>query len=136
MTSVLVKQNPSREREDDHQTRINERRWTDVRFQVADLDDPMGDKCQRQPAQNADHPRWEVRTENVDRRRMMAGHADRDPTKNNNCEPNGGKSQNCSNSSHLSNDLAARGELCVGLTVRGAGRARSPTLKARAAWLV
>src|ERR1044072_4498841 len=68
MTSVLVKQNPSREREDDHQTRINERRRTDVRFQVSLLDDPMGDKCQRQPAQNADHPRWEVRAENVHRR--------------------------------------------------------------------
>src|ERR1043166_4003544 len=134
--SVLVQQDPGREREDDHQTRIDERRRTDVRFQVLHLDEPVRDKCQRQPAQKTNHPSREVRAKNVDRRRMMAGDPNRDPTKNDNYEAERGKFQKYSTASHFCTRMPARGEPCVGLAVCIAGRARSPTLNASAAWLV
>src|SRR6266403_3890114 len=70
--SVLVEQNPGRECEDDHQRRIDERRRTNVRFQVARLDNPMRDESQRQSAHNTDHPGRKIGTENVDGRRVMA----------------------------------------------------------------
>src|SRR6266853_6589934 len=68
---------------------------------------------------------------------MMTGNVHRNQTKNDNCKAKGGKLQNCSTGSHLSNGLTARGELCNGLTAEGRsgradGRAKSPVLKASA----
>src|ERR1700693_1416009 len=72
---------------------------------------------------------------------MMTGNAHRNQTKNDNCKAKGGKLQNCSAGSHLSNALPARGELCNGLTAEGRsgpadGRAKSPVLKASSAAVV
>jgi hypothetical protein len=64
--SVLVKQNPGREREDDHQTRVDQRGRTDVRLQVTHLRNPMRDQRQRQSAQDADHPCWKIGAEHID----------------------------------------------------------------------
>ena len=54
-------------------------RRTEVRFQVAELHDPMRNERQRQAAQNADHPRRKIRAENIDRWRLVAEdlHCDR-----------------------------------------------------------
>ena len=66
--SVLVKENPRREGEDDHETRVDEWRRTEVGFQVADLQDPMGNQRQRQSANNADHPCRKIGAEKIDSR--------------------------------------------------------------------
>src|SRR3954469_15443511 len=133
--SVLVEQNPGRECEDDHQRRIDQRRRTNVRFQVAYLNDPVRDEGQRKAAQDTNHPGREIGTKNIDRRRMMTGNTHRNQTKNDDCEAEGGKLQNCSTRSHLSNGLKARTEPCNGLMAEGRsgradGRARSPVLNA------
>src|SRR3954451_11987371 len=65
--SVLVKQKPGREGEDDHEARVDERSRTEISFQVANLQDPVGNERQRQPAQDADHPGRKVRAEDIDR---------------------------------------------------------------------
>src|SRR6266496_681126 len=65
--SVLVKQNPRREGEDDHQAGIDQRRRTEVRFQLAHLNNPMSDERQRQSADNADHPCRKIGTDDIDR---------------------------------------------------------------------
>jgi len=93
----------------------------------------MLDKCQCQPAQNADHPRWEIRAENVDRRGMMAGDADRNEEQKDKSESESYKIENYSFGSHLSTRMTARGELSIDLTIGIKGRAKSPTLSARAA---
>jgi hypothetical protein len=97
----------------------------------------MRDQRQRQPADDADHPGREVRAKNVNRQRMLTGNAHCDETKKDNYEAGDNKLQNCSNGSHLSNDLTAPGEVCICLTtegrgVLGEGRAKSPTLNASA----
>ena len=66
--SVLVKENPRREGEDDHETRVDEWRRTEVGFQVADLQDPMGNQRQRQSANNTDHPCRKIGAEKIDSR--------------------------------------------------------------------
>src|SRR6266480_278361 len=63
--SVLVEQNPGRECEDDHQRRIDERRRTNVRFQFANLNDPVRDEGQSKAAQDTDHPGRKIGTENI-----------------------------------------------------------------------
>jgi hypothetical protein len=64
--SVLVKKNPGREGEDDHQARIDERGRTEVWLQMADLNDPMRNERQGQSADDADHPCRKVRAKNID----------------------------------------------------------------------
>jgi len=44
LQSILVKQDPRRECEDDHERRVDEWGGTDVRFQIASLNDPMRDE--------------------------------------------------------------------------------------------
>ena len=130
--SVLVEQNPSRECEDDHETGINERCRTDVRPQVQPLNNQLDGKRKREAAQDADHPRWKVRAEDVDCRGMMTGEADRDPPKNDNSQTDGGKPQKCSTGSHFCK-LLRRVNSIFGVTVAVGGLARSPTLNASAA---
>jgi len=135
--SVLVKQDPGCEREDDHQARVDNWCRADVWFQIAKLDERMRDQRQRQAADDADHPRREVRAKNVHRQGMLTGNAHCHETKKENDEAGDNKLQNCSNGSHLSNDFAAPGDFCVCLTteargVLGEGRAKSPTLNASA----
>jgi hypothetical protein len=89
--SVLVEKNPGREGENDHETRINEGRRTNVRFEIANLNDPMRDQCKRQSAQDADHPGRKIRAENIDRQRMVIGSPRRDEKKNDNHETSGDK---------------------------------------------
>src|SRR4051794_24986436 len=59
--SILVEQNPGRECENDHQARINERARTEEGFQIAGLNDPMGDERQGKSANDADHPGRKIR---------------------------------------------------------------------------
>src|SRR5947208_16803074 len=66
--SVLVEQNPGRECEDDQQRRIDERRRTNVRFQFANLNNPVRDEGQRKAAQDTNHPGRKIGTENINRR--------------------------------------------------------------------
>ena len=70
--SVLIKDDPGGEREDDHDARVDEGGQADVRLQVAHLYDPMRDEGQRESAQDADHPGWEVGAEHVNGWRMVA----------------------------------------------------------------
>jgi hypothetical protein len=97
----------------------------------------MRDQRKRQPADDADHPRREVRAKNVHRQRMLTGNAHCDETKKDNYEAGDNKLQNYSNASHLPNGLTAPGEVCICLTTEGRpvlaeGRAKSPTLNASA----
>lgn len=70
--SVLIEENPGNECEDDHETWVNKQRRSDVRLQLAHLDDPMGYQRERESAQDADHPGWEVGAEHVNGWRMVA----------------------------------------------------------------
>src|SRR6266581_958937 len=54
--SVLVEQNPGRECEDDHQRRIDERHRTEIRLQVAHLNNPVRDEGQRKAAIKRSRP--------------------------------------------------------------------------------
>ena len=125
--SFLVEQNPSRECEDDHQRRIDERRRTNVRFQVAHLDNPMRDERERQSADDADHPRRKIGTENVDGRRMVTEKLHSDECDNEQCERGGDNSENPG--FHLSKGL-------TGLPPCTEGRAKSPVLNASAVAVV
>ncbi len=131
--SVLVKQNPGREREDDHQTRVDQRGRTDVRLQVTHLNNPMRDEGQRKAAQDTNHPGREIRAENIDGRRMVTEDAHREKSENDNRGADADKIQNCSPGFHLCGGLTECVELCTGLTVRVDGRANSPVLRAKAA---
>ena len=69
----------------------------------------MRDQRQRQSAHDADHPRRKVRAENVDGQRMVTGSARRGETKEDNCESDGDKLEDCSNGSHRFGCLTKRG---------------------------
>ena len=66
--SVLVEQNPGRECENDHEARVDQRSRTEVRFQFANLNDPVRDEGQRKAAQDTNHPGRKIGTENINRR--------------------------------------------------------------------
>ena len=131
--SVLVKQNPGREGEEDRETRVDEWRRTQVGFQIAKLNDPMSNQRQRNSAQDADHPRGEIRAEDIDRQRMIA----QEPR----CDEEHEDEQQKPAARHNSDDYPVRFHFANDLTVPGRsgradGRARSPVLKASAAALV
>jgi hypothetical protein len=130
--SVLVKQNPGRERENDHQTRVDQRDRTDVRLQVTRLHNPMRDQGQRQAAQDADHPRGKIRAENIDRWRVVAEDL-RCDKRNEKQHQAGGDSKDPG--FHLLNGVTVwldRGDFWIGLVTPDEGRAKSPVLSARA----
>lgn len=127
---ILVKQNPSGKGEDDHQRRIDERRGTQVWLQIPRLGDPMGDECQGQPAQDADHPRREVRAENIDRWRMITGELQRE--KGEDEQHQSGSYKFANPGFHLPEGLTAPVEVWKGLTAFAEGLANSPVLKASA----
>src|SRR4029077_16699035 len=111
---------------------------------MAHLPDPVRDKRQRQPAYNADHPGRKIGTEDIDRRGAV--------TQRSNHEHQGPDEQEQPNKHARPRPIApdswrivaaARGDwrkfrfhLRGVLTSGDAGRARSPTLSARAASVV
>jgi len=68
MGLVLVKNDPRHKSINDRQARIDERRRRRVRLKMIRSNDPSADQRQSQPADNADHPGWKIRTEDIDRR--------------------------------------------------------------------
>src|SRR5690349_4264077 len=85
----------------------------------------MRDKRHRQSANNTDHPRRKVRTENIDGGRLMTGHFCRHKKNNEDGETSEAESQNCSFRVHRGN-----GRTAAGLNGRAGGRAKSPALNA------
>ena len=65
---VLVKNDPRHKSVNGGQARIDERRWRRVLLKMIRSNDPPGDQRKNQPADDADHPGWKIRTENIDRR--------------------------------------------------------------------
>src|SRR5437868_14826801 len=121
--SVLIKQDPGRECEDDRETRIDERRRAEVWLQVADLNNPVRDERQRQSADDADHPRWKIGAENIYCWRAVTENVHRKETDDQQRQDDNDKSQERATIFHRLGRL----------TSGGAGRARSPTLSASAA---
>src|SRR5215470_5731201 len=82
MDLVLIKNDPRQKCIDDCQARIDERRGRSVRFEVIRPNNPSAAQRKSQPADDADHPGWKIRTENVDRRRTVthrSSHEDQYP---------------------------------------------------------
>ena len=68
MRLVLIEDDPRHKSINDRQARIDERRRRRVRLKMIRSNDPSADQRQSQPADNADHPGWKIRTEDIDRR--------------------------------------------------------------------
>ena len=68
---VLIKDDPRQKGIDNRQGRVDERRRRRITFEMICSDNPPGDQRKSQSADDADHPGWKIRAENVDRRRTV-----------------------------------------------------------------
>src|SRR6476646_5589276 len=79
---VLVENDPCQKGVNNSQARVDERRRIRVRLKMISSNDPPGDQRKNQPADDADHPSWKIRTQNIDRRRTVtdwSNHEDQYP---------------------------------------------------------
>src|SRR5262245_11851126 len=137
MRLVLVKNDPRQKSVNDRQAGVDERRWRRITFEMIGPDNPPGDERKCQSAHNADHPGWEIRTENIDRRRTVthrSNHKDQYPDQQDeSCKGDMSGPTAPSRWKIRNNSRSFRFHLRGCLTSGGAGRARSPTLNASAA---
>jgi hypothetical protein len=101
--SVLVKDDPGKKREDQHETRVDNGSGTDVTLKLTHLYNPMGDQGHDQTTEDTEHPGRKIGAENIDRGRMMTKYSHHEESDNKQNKAGDDKSQNWSRCFHPSN---------------------------------